>query len=112
MKHLLITLGYGNTAAIPVTDPTATGALIAALSEAVLVSREGYGADAKYIEQPGAVEVSFVPSAQVVAVDETAILRAKLEAAERDLTQTRGYWTQEQAKTKALKEQLEAKAVA
>lgn len=112
MKHLLITLGYGNTAAIPVTDPSQAGALIAALSQAVLVKRDGYAADSKYIEEDGNVQIEFVDSSRVVAGNEVDVLRAKLESAEKELTSTRGYWTQEQAKSRALKEQLERTAAA
>lgn len=112
MKHLMVSFGYGNTAAIPVTDPATTGALIAALSQAVLVTRDGYASDAKYIETDGSVQVEFVDSSRVVAGDESAVLRAKLESTEKELASTRGYWSQEQAKNKALKEQLEGKSAA
>lgn len=112
MRYLMITLGYGNIAAVPVTDPAQTGALVAALSQAALVKREGYSSDAKYIEDEGSVQVEFVDASRVVIGDQTAVLRAKLEATEKELSSTRGYWTQEQAKTKQLREQLEGKTAA
>ena len=106
MKHLLLSLGYGHTAAIPVTDPAATGVLIAALAQAKLVQREGYSSNSRWLETDGEISINFVDSSLVATETETEQLRRKIETLAKDNETANARWLAAHNEAEKLKKQI------
>lgn len=105
-RCVLLTVNY-STLAIPAVSVAELSAVLAALSGARVVKESGTGV---FIPQGDNedLQLRIVDGSKVAIDDELASLRARIEAAEAELKQRTGWWSQEREKNAKLQKEVEA----